>query len=484
MKLREGPPLKHLLNSLKNGWGYLFIPSPSIHDLHEREKARLLLTLLIIVLPIGLLTSIVLPPLTGNKILDPTQDAKYILYSLGMWVVVYLFARSKNYRFGAWLTIFLGLAIIFVSAIPDAEYDDFFHLTFIIIFSSLFFDLKEVLIVYVICLIGIGTSFLFAPDINFGRDIFFPSAVITIGGSLSLVGAQYLKNIGALYYKQEFIQDEQYRLLLDRTFDGMAEINNNLIVQADASFANIFGKKPNEMIGTPLTSILSHNRAMDLQKYTFEIITKNVAGEELHLELLISPVHTIGTDNQLIAIRDISERKSEEKELKRQALFDPVTGLYNRTQLLKHVQRQRVMVNDEKKTALLFLDLDDFKNVNDLFGHDTGDKLLRIVAERLQNVVRDGDVVARYGGDEFVVVCNTLVDDTDTIAQRILLTFHVPFHIANTTLELTTSIGIVKDISKYSDVDEILRAADEAMYRAKDKGKNQYDFALSEKANL
>ena len=136
------------------------------------------------------------------------------------------------------------------------------------------------------------------------------------------------------------------------------------------------------------------------------------------------------------------------------------------------------------QTSLLFLDLDDFKNVNDQFGHDAGDKLLKIVGERLQTVVREGDMVARYGGDEFVVVCHYPVDGTDTIAQRILLTLHDPFRLENTTLKITTSIGIVRDISQYADVDEILRAADKAMYCAKDKGKNQFEFAVPEKVNL
>ena len=483
MGLRAGNALKQVFISVKSFWGVLVTPSNNISDPYEREKARLLLSALTLVLPIGLIAAIVFPLLTGNRVLDPGEDARFILYTLGFWIPIFIIARSKNYKISAWIAILFGIAIILITALPDGDYADFFYLTFVLIFSSLFFNFKEVGIVYTICLLGIISAAIIHTDYG-GSDILYTTAVITLGGLLSLVGTQYMRNIGALYYTQELLRDEQYRILLERTYDGLAEVKDNLILDADESFASMFSKRPEELVGIPITSILSNSQAIDLEKYTFETITTNSKGGDLHLEVLINPVHTSDTKSQLIAIRDISERKSTEKELRRQATIDPVTGLYNRTQVLKYVQQQKIEPGKSAKTSLLFLDLDDFKDVNDHFGHDTGDKLLKIVGERLQNAVRDGDIVARYGGDEFVVVCDYTPDDTDTIAQRILLTFHVPFQIGPATLHITTSIGMVRDISQYSDVDEILRAADEAMYRAKDKGKNQYAFAQTEEASL
>ena len=481
MKPRFRLPKNRIYEHLKSVWAFLVIPPRKVSDPLEQEKARLLQSLLIIVLPIGLLTLIFYPLITGNQKLNPRINMGFIFFSIVIWIIIYTLARSKYYNVGAWLAIFLGIITILAFALPDARYGDFFHLAFVIIFSSFFFNIKEVLIVYILCLISIGAGIIFFPDINFGEYVFFPAAVITLSGLLSLIGAQYLKNVGALYFKQELLRDEQYRILLEHTYDGMAEIKGDLIVAADGNFANIYGKKLEEIIGIPFTDILPQNRVTNLKKYTFETITKNEKGDELHLEVLISPVQTFGTGNQLIAVRNITERKSEENELKQQALFDPVTGLYNRTQLLKHVQHQRRFVSQEIQTSLFFLDLDDFKTVNDQYGHDTGDKLLNIVGGRLQNAIREGDIASRYGGDEFVVVCHHPTDDTLVIAQRVLSSFHVPFQINTISLQMTCSLGIVRNIQAYTDVDAIIRAADEAMYRAKTKGKNQFEFALPEK---
>ena len=170
--------------------------------------------------------------------------------------------------------------------------------------------------------------------------------------------------------------------------------------------------------------------------------------------------------------------------MKQLALYDSVTGLFNRTQLLKHATECRSNPKNNLYTSLLFIDIDDFKIVNDQYGHEAGDEILKEFGLRLKNLVRAEDIVARYGGDEYVVVCDYPMDETYTIARRILSAFQDPFNLRDVSLRLTASLGVVRDIRAYTDVDAVLRAADEAMYRAKARGKNQFDFAFPEKSNV
>jgi diguanylate cyclase (GGDEF)-like protein/PAS domain S-box-containing protein len=180
---------------------------------------------------------------------------------------------------------------------------------------------------------------------------------------------------------------------------------------------------------------------------------------------------------------DISEKKRQEAEILKQAHYDGLTGLPNRflamdrlAQLLKEATR------DVRKVAILFLDLDGFKRVNDTLGHETGDRLLAQAADRLGSVVRDGDSVCRLGGDEFVILLRNLVElkDVKTIANGLISQFRHPFRLDERDLLITTSIGIAIYPDDGNTPTELLRNADTAMYHSKDQGKNTYNFFASE----
>jgi diguanylate cyclase (GGDEF)-like protein/PAS domain S-box-containing protein len=180
---------------------------------------------------------------------------------------------------------------------------------------------------------------------------------------------------------------------------------------------------------------------------------------------------------------DISEKKRQEAEILKQAHYDSLTGLPNRflamdrlAQLLKEASR------DVRNVAILFLDLDGFKRVNDTLGHETGDRLLVQAADRLQSVVRDGDSVCRLGGDEFVVLLRNLMDlkDVKKVANGLISQFQNPFRLDERELVITTSIGIAIYPGDGSTSTELLRNADTAMYHSKDQGKNTYNFFTGE----
>lgn len=209
----------------------------------------------------------------------------------------------------------------------------------------------------------------------------------------------------------------------------------------------------------------------------------------LHVEAETSTAgHIVGT------VQDITERTNAEDQIHKLAYYDLVTGLPNRARLYDMITLALIDANQNNtKFALLFLDLDHFKQVNDTLGHNAGDKLLRTVAYRLKEAVRRTDIVgrsdtpdtapateiiARLGGDEFVVLLNNIdrVEDAAFAARRICQSISNPFNIDSTEVSVTTTIGISLFPSDGNDADELLKHADVAMYHAKEQGRNGHQF--------
>lgn len=185
------------------------------------------------------------------------------------------------------------------------------------------------------------------------------------------------------------------------------------------------------------------------------------------------PVQVLGTLN------DITERRRAEEKVQNLAFYDSLTGLPNRRLLLDRLQQALAQARrEETLVGVAFLDLDNFKAVNDTLGHASGDTLLQEVAKRLQESVRSSDTVARLGGDEFVVILNKLEHDdlAAGIAEKFLEIFARPFRLGEREIFTTTSIGLALYPLDAGDEEELLGRADMAMYRAKELGRNRYQF--------
>jgi diguanylate cyclase (GGDEF)-like protein len=194
-----------------------------------------------------------------------------------------------------------------------------------------------------------------------------------------------------------------------------------------------------------------------------------------------------GIDNQfdpenlqyLAMLEDVTERKNLEEKIWRQANFDFLTGLPNRsmlhnrlTQLIKKSRR------DNKEFALFLIDLDQFKDVNDTLGHDRGDELLIDVSRRIEHCVRESDTVVRFGGDEFVIILSELsyLSGVDRVAQNIIDTLVEPFQLRKDTTYISASIGITLYPKDGLETVTLLKNADQAMYAAKKRGRNCFNF--------
>lgn len=183
--------------------------------------------------------------------------------------------------------------------------------------------------------------------------------------------------------------------------------------------------------------------------------------------------------NHVAVFNDISDRKDYEDRLKKLALRDSLTGLPNRLLLAAQLEQTLERAQREKAwVAVLFIDLDRFKMVNDEHGHDTGDELLRQVAVRLQGSVRASDLVARLGGDEFVVVLPEISssDDAALVAGKVVAALARPFAVGMLQLEVGGSVGVAMFPKDGQDAEVLLRHADEALYRVKSAGRNGFQF--------
>lgn len=268
---------------------------------------------------------------------------------------------------------------------------------------------------------------------------------------------------------------------------------NGVIVYSNPVEATMHGYEVEELLGQEARRFSTSNRSRhlgpdmlkDVGVWRRETVNVRKNGEEFAAQLTSIAVRDSESRclGMITTCEDISDRKLAEEKIRQLAYYDSLTGLPNRGMFLERLQQILAQAQRERdKVNLIFLDLDNFKDVNDTQGHDVGDQLLRHVAERLTACVRDSDLLARLGGDEFVVVCPVSVtqDSVAAVIQRIMAIFTNPFEINGHELYTTASIGIAVYPDDSVDASSLFRCADTAMYQAKNEGRAQFRFFSAE----
>jgi diguanylate cyclase (GGDEF)-like protein/PAS domain S-box-containing protein len=286
--------------------------------------------------------------------------------------------------------------------------------------------------------------------------------------------------------------EEKYRTIIENIEDGYYEVDleGNFTFFNDAA-CRIHGYTRDELIGMNNQEYMDKETAKKVYKIFNTVLRTGKSatisnwqvtrkdGSQCDVESSVSLIRDMGGNPKGFRgiIRDITARKQAEEELQYRATHDALTGLPNRMLFNDRLSLARAQADrNKKKLAVMLLDLDYFKDVNDNMGHSTGDWLLREAGNRLKELLRGGDTVARVGGDEFLLLLSEMgsISDANSIAQKILEAFRIPFVLDDHKIVITTSIGIAIFPDDGDDADILVKHADVAMYRAKDKGRNNF----------
>lgn len=343
-----------------------------------------------------------------------------------------------------------------------------------------------------IMLSGIALEDALAPVREMSRRMRLRAALATllfavIIGGLLLALARY-ERAGRRLAEQE----AHSRNIVEHMADGIVVVDvDGRIVRVNPAFCAITGFSPGALDGQPVSALCAdgeqHCELSRLVSQTgsghwsgdFDGVRADgsrYVGHAVISAVADSDEHQV---RRVVLLSDVTELRRKDKEMWHQANFDRLTGLPNRALLADRIDGMlRRARRNHTEVAVLFIDLDDFKPVNDDFGHDVGDLLLREVAGRLQRLFRDEDTVSRLGGDEFVVAMHAELNSGfgQNAAGKIVASLSEPFQVAGQTLTISCSVGVARFPDDGDSADSLIQHADHAMYRAKKQGRSRWSL--------
>lgn len=287
--------------------------------------------------------------------------------------------------------------------------------------------------------------------------------------------------------------EARFRALVQNSSDVVAVIDRRgHFTYMSPAVVGVLGYRADDLVGTNVLSLLTKadvERALRFRdllesedsfgQTSIEVQMRDRSGTPHLIDVTVTDLRREpAVKGVVLNARDVTARKQLEENLRHQSLHDPLTGLGNRAMFVAKVSDGLARASGgADATAVMFLDLDDFKTVNDSLGHAVGDRLLIAVSERLQGCLEVSDTAARLGGDEFAILIDRAISETEVlaVADRILDSLREPMRVSDRAIEITASIGIALNGDGRSTTDELLRNADMAMYLAKEHGKGRFE---------
>ncbi len=288
--------------------------------------------------------------------------------------------------------------------------------------------------------------------------------------------------------------EEKYRYLVDVSPEAIVIYQNEKIMFANAAVEKLVGANSSaEIIGKSVFDFLPRNfwttASQQTKKFLnnnlvnfYEYKLKKLSGEEIDVEATGKKITYQNEQMILVMIKDVSERKKLDEQIKYMAFHDSLTNLPNRNMLNDSLEKAIYQAKKNGQTmGIIFLDLDRFKLINDTFGHEFGDLVLKQIAKRLSSCTRKQDLLIRHGGDEFIILMkNTNRKSVKVIAEKIVKEFAEPLDISDREIFSSASLGIAMYPFDGSDAKTLITKADKAMYQAKESGRNNYKFYQSD----
>jgi diguanylate cyclase (GGDEF)-like protein/PAS domain S-box-containing protein len=288
-------------------------------------------------------------------------------------------------------------------------------------------------------------------------------------------------------------QEERFRALIEHSSDAIALLSaEGRVLYASPSTARVIGRRGQDLVGKVWLDRMHADDVAAAGDFfasvladpgrpgTIETRLREEGEGERWIEMTMT--NLLGEPSVgavVVNYRDVTERRRAIDELEYRAFHDELTGLPNRALFLDRLTQAIALARrDSRKLAVMFIDLDNLKRVNDTLGHSAGDAVIRAVTERLRGCVREADTLARVGGDEFTLLVPEIGDESDavTVASKTLASVAEPFVIRGHELSVTTSIGIGFYPRDGGDPESLMACADKALYRAKETGRNRYRF--------
>ena len=284
--------------------------------------------------------------------------------------------------------------------------------------------------------------------------------------------------------------EERLAKFLHASAEGIVFHKDGVITDANPPLCALIGYTLEELRGRPALDFVAPDQVARVsavmqagQEISYETAVLDKAGRRIAVEFIVRTMLRNGERLRMTIVRDIRDRQAAQARIHHLAHHDALTGLPNRMSFMEQLQQHMVAAEAEgTRLALLFIDLDHFKRVNDSLGHLVGDTLLRTVAARILASLRATDVVARFGGDEFMVLLHggpsreQQRDDVDEVARKLLAAIEVPVNAEGRPISVTPSIGVAFFPGDAGTPDELIKNADSAMYLAKSKGRANHQF--------
>ncbi|MGB6254791.1 MAG: EAL domain-containing protein [Bradyrhizobium sp.] len=311
-----------------------------------------------------------------------------------------------------------------------------------------------------------------------------PAGLLAIGVTIASLGILGLATAGVVIdirdHRRSELETDRMRDLADATVEGLLVCDGEMIVSANKSFSLLVGCSADSLIGSKLESSFPDSAAraklMSRPNHTLETELRHRDGSMIPVELIMRPIIFAERPHHVIAVRDLKRRKAAEQHIHFLAHHDALTGLPNRAYFNARVDQEIAALTPGKSLGILCLDLDRFKEINDLFGHAAGDRALQAFTSRVSALLDDQQMMARLGGDEFAILLSGISGPAAAgrLAESIL---EVLGNIADAPeVPISTSIGIALSPDDAPDRQSLLNHADVALYRAKQEGRAIYRF--------